>query len=334
MIQLKRWGCVFLLLKVLFSADSFGEEKWKPEDPFAAIDGQPIFLGELNLVLIERFGVNQFNRIDVRVQQATASLLVRRHLALRSLHDQGGDALTLLVDRQMESLQRELKRRGSDLHQYAKERYSTEKSVRDDLDFKVSWGHFVKSRLTEANLRRFFENRKSHYGGGRWEVSQIFVAADSSDPDQVDSIRHRLSDLVKGIRDASDVGLAFAAAARDHSNSVSAGDGGRLGWVTKEGDLPASVMQVVRNTETGAVSDPVQSPLGMHVVFVHRFEEMPIAFETLSDIAPLRRDATKALLEKLVQSQSQAKVDWFIEALQPPEGSRPSLDSGAVDHEE
>ncbi|MFG0263138.1 MAG: hypothetical protein ACF788_12170 [Novipirellula sp. JB048] len=160
----------------------------------------PSSWGELNLVLIARFGVDRFPQLDVRVRQATAALLVRRHLALRSLHQQGGEALTRLVERQMAALQQELKRRGSDLQQYARERHATERSVRDDLDFKVSWGRYLQSRLSEANLRRFFESRKSHYGGGRWEVSQLFVDAEASDPAAVDAIAQRLRERVQAIR--------------------------------------------------------------------------------------------------------------------------------------
>ena len=318
MIDFPKIALTLLVAMIVVSPTTFAEDRWKPEDPFAAINGEPIFLGELNLVLVERFGVNQVNKVDIRVQQATAALLVRRHLALRALHEQAGESLAAIVDRQVESLESELKRRGSDLGRYAKERLSTEKAVRDDLDFKISWGQYLKSRLTEANLQRFFENRKANYGGGRGEVSQIFLAVDPSDSDAVQSVRSSLASLVREIRDSDDIGQAFAAAARDHSDSVSASDGGMMGWVEKDGDLPTSVMQAVRSTKPGEISDPLQSPLGMHVVLVHQFEEIPITFDDLNDIAPLRRDAANALFDYLIQTQKDARVSWLIKSLEPP----------------
>ena len=318
MIEFPRIVLTFLFAIIVASPTAFAEDKWKPEDPFAAINGDPIFLGELNLVLVERFGVNQVKNLDIRVQQATAALLVRRHLALRTLHEQGGESLAAIVDRQVESLASELKRRGSDLERYAIERLSTQKAVRDDLDFKISWGQYLKSRLTEANLQRFFENRKANYGGGRWEGSQIFVSVDAADSDAVQSVRNNLGDLVREIRDSDDISQAFAAAARDHSDSVSAGEGGMMGWVEKDGDLPSSVMQAVRSTKSGEISDPVQSPLGMHVVLVHQFEEKTITFDDLNDIAPLRRDAANALFDYLIQTQKDARVTWLIKSLEPP----------------
>ncbi|EMI19289.1 PpiC-type peptidyl-prolyl cis-trans isomerase [Rhodopirellula maiorica SM1] len=318
MIRFSKIAWVFFLALIAVTSTTVGEDQWKPEDPFAAINGEPIFLGELNLVLVERFGVDQVNQLDLRVKQAAAALLVRRHLALRALHEQGGESLAAIVDRQLEALESELKRRGSDLARYAKERLSTEKAVRDDLDFKISWSQYLKSRLTQANLERFFENRKTNYGGGRWEVSQIFVSVDPSDQDAVQSVRDSLDDLVRNIRNSGDIEQAFAAAARDHSDSVSASDGGMMGWVEKDGDLPTKVMQAVRATKAGEISDPVQSPLGLHVVLVHQFEEKPITFSELRDVAQVRRDAANALLDYLIQTQQDARVSWLIKSLEPP----------------
>ncbi|GAA5508769.1 peptidylprolyl isomerase [Novipirellula caenicola] len=330
MISFPKIAYPFLVALVVVCPATFAEDPWKPEDPFAAINGEPIFLGELNLVLVQRVGVDKFNRLDMRVKQAAAALLVRRHLALRALHQQGGEALAAIVDRQMDALENELKRRGSDLSQYAKERLSTEKAVRDDLDFNISWRQYLKSRLTEANLERFFESRKATYGGGRWEVSQIFVSVDPADSEAVQSVHNSLSELVSEIRAADDVNQAFAAAARDHSDSVSAGDGGSMGWVEKDGDLPTKVMQAVRSTKPNEVSDPVLSPLGMHVVLVHQFEEKPIKFSDLSDVAPVRRDAANALLDYLIQTQQDARVSWLIKSLEPPAMDVTSPDAASV----
>ena len=106
---------------------------------------------------------------------------------------------------------------------------------------------------------------------------------------------------------------AFAEAAEQHSESASATDGGRVGWVSGEGDLPPEVIEAVRQTAVCKVSDPVQSKLGLHLILVHAIEAGTQTFNTLTDQAALRRDAADALFNALVDSQSSAKVKWFVE---------------------
>ncbi len=108
---------------------AFGDDKVGPDDPFASISGEPIFLGELNLILVERLRIRDLDRVAPEVQQATALMLVRQHLALRSLRKQAGPSLDSLIDRQIESFASDAKRRGSSLEDYAKKRKSTERSL-------------------------------------------------------------------------------------------------------------------------------------------------------------------------------------------------------------
>jgi len=141
---------------------------------------------------------------------------------------------------------------------------------------------------------------------------------DSSDAASVEVAVKRMKDLADQIRSSDSASAAFAEAARQHSDAGSAADGGMIGWVEKEGDLPASVMNAVRETEPGQVSEPIRSPLGMHLLFVHQSEAGKLTFDELSDQGQLRRDAADALFDTLVRRQSDAKIVWFIGALKPP----------------
>lgn len=298
------------------------EQRYAPDDPFAAIDGEPIFLGELNLILTERLRVRDMDRVSLDVKRATAALLVRRHLAMKSLQQQGGRSLAAIVDRRIETFAREAARRGSSLAEQAKSRLADETSLKADIRWRTAWGEYLKSQLNETNLRRFFGREHARYAGGRWRVSQIFVDMDSSDGASVEVAAMRMKELADQVRASGSVAIAFAEAARQHSDAGSASDGGMIGWVEKEGDLPASVMNAVRETAPGKVSEPVDSPLGMHLVFVHESEAGKLTFDELSDQGQLRRDAADALFDALVRRQSDAKIVWFIGALKPPQEIR------------
>ena len=304
------------LILFLFASTTLGQHTWDAEDPFAAIDGKPIFLGELNLVLAERFGADKVNKIDVRMQQATATLLVRRALAMRTLEKQGGETLEAMLDRGVQQFETELHRRGTNLSQYAKKLLTTDESVRKDLRWKIAWKQYLKSRLTKDNLNLFFNRQKQRYGGARWEVSQIFVPA--TDADSVTDAKIQINAIADRVKASDSPEDSFALLAREYSQSGSASDGGMIGWVERDGELPTSVMKAVRSTSVNSMSDAIISPLGVHLVWVHAMEEKEIEFDDLTDIAKLRRDATDALFDHLVNSQQDAKVVWLIKSLSPP----------------
>lgn len=297
---------------------SLAQEKYGPSDPIAAIDGDPIYLGELNLILTERMKVRDLSKLGLEVQQVTAALLVRRHLAMKSLRAQGGDALDAMIARQIESFASEAARRGSSLEEQAQSRMANEDSIRADLAWRTAWAQYLKSKMTDANLKRFFESRRQHYAGYRWEVSQIFLQMDPSDQASIENAEQSLADLANEIGSSSDAAQAFADAARQHSDAGSAEGGGMVGWVEKDGDLPSSVMAAIRQTADGKIGGPVRSPLGLHLVYVHRSEPGELSFDDMTDQAQLRRDAADALFDALVNQQRDANIQWFIPALKPP----------------
>jgi peptidyl-prolyl cis-trans isomerase C len=299
--------------------DAVAQTKYRVDDPIASIDGEPIFLGELNLVLHDRLKIRDVSKAPVQVQQAIAATLVRQHLAMKSLRSQGGKSLEQLIDRHIGSLEQELRRRRTDLQEHAKLRSSNEDSLRASMAWEVAWRRYLKSRMTDKNLATYFSRNKAKYGGGRWDVSQIFLKTDLADQASVAAVSQRLQDLITEIRASSDPEISFAQAARQHSEDSSAANGGRVGWVEKDGDLPSSVMSAVRAMETQTSSDVIRSPNGLHVVWVHDRQTSDLEFEDLVDQARLRRDASDALFHQLVRQQKDAKISWYIPALKPPQ---------------
>ena len=91
-----------------------------------------------------------------------------------------------------------------------------------------------------------------------------------------------------------------------------------MGWVNNDGDLPSSVMAVIRKTSDGKIGGPVRSPLGLHLIYVHQSEPGELEFEQMTDQTQLRRDAIDALFSALINQQSEANIQWFIPALKPP----------------
>lgn len=313
-----QWVLAFVVGGLCFAIPLRADQTLEPSDPIAAVDGNPIYMGELNLILTERWNVRDLDGVGSEVRQATATLLIRRHLAMKSLKKQGGQALQAIIQRQVDAFASEAKRRGSSLAEQAAVRMADKNSLVADLAWRAAWSRYLKSRLSDANLRRYFDSHPSRYAGSRWEVSQIFVKMESADQVSVDETAQRMSELADQIRASDSIADSFAEAAREHSESGSSVDGGLIGWVENDGDLPGTVMEVVRHTKSGDVSGPVRSPLGMHLIYVHRHEVGQQRFDDLADHSQLRRDAADALFDTLVAQQRDAKITWFVRSLRPP----------------
>ncbi|MCS7467509.1 peptidylprolyl isomerase [Stieleria sp. ICT_E10.1] len=294
----------------------------RPTDPIASIDGEPVFLGELHFLLSSKLKANDLSQVSLDVQRASSALLVRQHLAMKSLRQQGGANLQALLDRDWEEFLDDLRRKRSNLDEYCTQRQTDERSVRNARDWDSAWRRYLKSKMTDANLKRFYELHSENYSSARWNVSHLFIEVDKEIPDAEAIAEQRIQTIASQLQSESGspeiLAKRFAELAISESEGATAKQGGGLGWVSKPGDLPAAVMDAIGQTKTAAVSKPVRSPLGFHLVLVHKKEVDQIPYENVTDLNPLRRDAATALFDALVAHQSSAKVTWYIKSLQPP----------------
>lgn len=313
---------IYLLMMLVggFNAIVFGEEL-EATDIIASVDGNPVYVGELNLILAERFPNQPIDSIDIDLKRATCHVLAQRRLALRALRKVGGASLAQMVENEINAFTAEAKRRGSTLQQQASARSSDASSLLVDLSWRVAWGAYLKSKLTDANLRRYFEANAIAYNGTRYRVSQIFIRPVSTSQADITSAIKDLSGLAADIQTQENREIAFASAAREHSQSPTAESGGELGWVENEGDLPVGLMRQVRILPIGSVSQPLRSPFGIHLLYVHERVDGQTTFDELVDLTVLRRDAANAMFQRLVESESETKVIWHVDILKPPTGS-------------
>jgi len=294
------------------------EESLAADEIIASVDGNPVYVGELNLILAERFPNQPIEAIDIELKRATCHLLAQRRLALRALRRVGGDALAQMVQNETDAFITEVKRRGSTLQQQANARSSDSASLLVDISWRVAWGAYLKSKLTETNLRRFFTSNSSAYDGTTYRVSQIFMRPTSTSPLDILETVKTLSAFASEIQTSEEREKVFADLAREHSQSPTAESGGQLGWIESEGDLPAGLVREIRAVPVGSVSKPLRSPIGVHLLFVHEIKKGEMTYDELIDMSLLRRDAANAMFQALVDSESETTVRWHLDLLKPP----------------
>jgi hypothetical protein len=118
---------------------------------------------------------------------------------------------------------------------------------------------------SDAQLQAAYDANKAKLILPRqYHVAQIFVAAPQSAPVQSDAdALRKITDFRTQITKSH---ADFAAIARAHSDDkASAANGGDLGWL-REDALAAPIRSAVAGLSEGAVSDPVRSAEGWHVL--------------------------------------------------------------------
>jgi hypothetical protein len=297
--------CICLTARILP-----GEQSVATEPVIIEVDGEPILAGELTLLLAENATTQRFQPGTVEhstVRRAAAAILVRRQLALKSLTTLGGEPLQVMLARHWDAAQKQANGIGQTIEWIAEQKDVSVVAYQHHLQWQFAWREYLKSRLTQSALRTFFDAHRDAYGGREYRVSQIFMQ-------QSDATS--LEELAKQLRASHDLPEAFAEAARKQSQAESANTGGEIGWVSRDGDLPGSVMQAIRRAKPNDVVGPIPSTVGLHLLLVHQTKEIAVTFETLTDHSQLRSDLAEALFLDLVQRQKSPKVRFLDETLQ------------------
>lgn len=119
-------------------------------------------------------------------------------------------------------------------------------------------------------------------------------------------------DEAKDIKKQLDEGADFAALAGEKSKDPASGaNGGALGWFAAE-QMVAPFAEAVKAMEKGAISDPVQSDFGWHVIRLDdtRVQQPPSLDEVREQVAnQVRRDKVEAEIQRLVGEATIEKTE-------------------------
>ncbi|MBU3031260.1 peptidylprolyl isomerase [Paracoccus marinaquae] len=121
----------------------------------------------------------------------------------------------------------------------------------------------------------------------------------------------------KEIKAELDGGADFGALAEERSTGPSGPNKGDLGWFSADQMVPPFA-EAVQAMEKGAVSDPVQTEFGWHVIKLNdsRVKEAPELAEVREQIDQMvRRDKVEAEIERLVGAAEVEKTEGVDPAL-------------------
>jgi len=137
------------------------------------------------------------------------------------------------------------------------------------------------------------------------------------------AMRQRAQEIAQRIRGGAD----FGKLAKELSDGPSASQGGDLGYF-KRGVMVAEFENVAFALPVGAVSDPIRTQYGWHVIqVIDRRKAPPVSFETVKE--QIRQKLQKEQADHLTQDylaslRKDAAVEIRIDSLKPPPSAAPT----------
>ncbi len=287
----------------------------------ATVDGQPITVGEVLREVERAVGTRPAGPEAELVLRAEAlARLVDRQLILRNLARTKLAASAAEVDLMVNRLKERLKPRGLTLSQHVATLGLDEGALRRQIVWQVSWGRYLERYLTDENLSRYFDRHRREFDGSRLRVAHVLFAVPTLDPlpDATPEQRWRAGRqaveqtmaAARAVRAEIVAGrLSFADAARKYSVAPTGADGGEIGVIGRREPMPESFSRVAFALEKGAISEPVATAFGVHLI--QNIEITP-GDKTWQDVrAEIEAEVTRYLFDWLAgKERAEAKIEF------------------------
>ena len=273
----------------------------------ATVDGEPIFVEEVRTE-VDRVLRGRDVTPEAREKLLATSLdqLVRRRLILAYLSKTqiglNERELTVAVER----VATQLKQQKIELDDYLRQRKLTMKQLRRALAWQHGWQRYLDRYLTEENLAKYFEQHRREFDGTRMRVSHILIRVPSTaEETRWQDARDRCRKVREQLLAEQ---LTFAEAAELVSQSPSAKSGGDAGWIRRNEPMPESFAAAAFKLEVDEISEPVDSPFGVHLIKCVKVEPGQRRWE---EVRPkIVTAVTKYLFDWVADQQSEdAKIE-------------------------
>lgn len=214
------------------------------------------------------------------------------------------------LDESVLRIQKLISKKGDNPEQVLTKMGLTPEKLRATIALPLAWNIYAKREITPAKLQNYFETHREELDGTRVEASHILLKL-SQNPNQeaIQKAKQKLASLRQQILAGK---LSFAEAAAQHSTAPSKNEGGKLVTSAYRGKMPIALTQRIFPLKAGEISEPFQSPFGVHIVQLNKkhpgqFSLEDVRGEIFNTLSRLLWDST---IQKL---RSTAKIKWNIE---------------------
>jgi parvulin-like peptidyl-prolyl isomerase len=213
------------------------------------------------------------------------------------------------IDENIERLKQRLQSEGQDLATALLQSNSSMDEVRKQIEDRLRWEEFLNLRATDATLRKYVADNRDQFRGTQIRASHIMLKLE---PNATDADKEKLKQKLLGIKKEIEGGsISFGAAANKYSEDPAneGGAGGDLDYFSLNTGLVEEFTDAAFKLKKGMISDPVETPFGIHLIQVtDRKEGKDPDFEQNKPY--IRSEYAKDLQREVVSAEKKlAKID-------------------------
>ncbi|WP_373653664.1 peptidylprolyl isomerase [Schlesneria sp. DSM 10557] len=187
----------------------------------------------------------------------------------------------------------------------AKLGYSSSR-LKAELGLPLAWQVYVRKTVTAEQVKDYFEQHKQELDGTQLRANQIVLKLPM--PAEADVVEAKKKVLAEVRNDLMAKKLTFAEAAMKYSESPTRARGGDVGLFGWQGKLPAAVSHAAFALKIGEISEPIVSPVGVHLIQV---TERQVGDFSLEDVRPviMERLSQQMWTQTVQQARTGARIE-------------------------
>jgi peptidyl-prolyl cis-trans isomerase C len=234
----------------------------------ATVNGDKIMLSEVDAVLRATLPLTPLTAAQQHQMRAEVLTDMVDDLLLKQyLRKYGPKVDPAEIDAQLKAFGEKLKQEGKTLADFYKQTGQTEAQVREAWTTEMQLTGYVKSLVTEEQLKAYFAANRDHFDRVEVRVRHIVLrVGKNATPVERAAAKEKLEAIRAEIATGK---LDFAMAAKKHSHCPSGPRGGLLGYISrKNGLLDEAFCKSAFALKPGELSGVVETDFGFHILQV------------------------------------------------------------------
>jgi peptidyl-prolyl cis-trans isomerase C len=235
----------------------------EPAATIATVNGTNITESDLEFLYLSRAVRDE---LRPAVRERYIEQLIDRRLLKEFLRGRKLQAPARVVNERVARAEKLITQEGLDFDQSLKELGYTRETFREEVALPLAWLEHARLAITDKAIADYWKSHRSKFDGTEVRASHIVkrLPRDAEESDGTKA-KQQLTAVRQSIVSGEST---FADAAGKHSDSPSGKDAGDLGQFAYKGRMPQALTQVAFQLKTGDVSEPFESPFGVHILTV------------------------------------------------------------------